>query len=175
MARKIRKRAARRRIKRKARKPRFISPVTRALERAGIKYKILPHRRTVYTAAEIAAERKRPARQIVKCIVLSDNLGNIVLACLPGDKRLRVGLVRDIMGTGKLEFVPEKQLRALTGQPLGTTAPIALKTAMPIVIDRSLAREPKVSISSGNLKFGIELKTADLLRLTGARIAKISE
>lgn len=160
-------------VKRAAKK--FVSPVTRALDKAGIAYTVLPHKKVVYTAAEIAEQRGRPVSSIVKCIVLADSAGNRVMACVPGNRKVRPALVRDVMGTGKLEFVPEKELRAITGQPLGTTAPVALKTAIPIVIDTALAKLDKLSLSSGNLRFGIELATGDLLRLTGARVATISE
>ena len=150
------------------------TPVTRYLLEHGVAFSPLPHSRAAYTSEEIAKERHRPTSSIVKCIVLTDG-ENSCIACVPGDRKVKAGLVRDVLGTGKLQFAGESLLRKLTGMPAGTTAPIGIKQTLPVIVDKKLAAKGKVSISSGNPKFGLELSVGDLIKLAGAKIAAISE
>ncbi len=150
------------------------TPVTKYLMEHGVAFNPLPHSRAAYTSEEIARERHRSASTIVKCIVLTDG-ENSCIACVPGDRKVKAGLVRDVLGTGKLQFAGETLLRKLTGMPAGTTAPIGIRENLPVVVDKKLAEKGKVSISSGNPKFGLELSVSELIKLSAAKVAAISE
>ncbi len=157
---------------RQARLPK--SPVVDALQELGAEFGIIRHGKAVYSAEDIAKARKRPISSVVKCILLTDGVSH-VMACISGDRRVDCPKVREVFGTGKLEFADEKDIRKLTGMPPGTTGPIGMKEELPVVVDRKLAARAKVSISSGDPKFGIELKGADLVKLGRAKVADISK
>ncbi len=152
----------------------YKSAVTEFLEKHKISFEVQPHKKDVWSAEDIAAQRKVPLKQVVKCLVLTDG-ANHVVACVPGDRKVKAGLVKQIAGTGKLEFLNEKHLKKITGHPLGTTSPVGLASKVPVVIDERLAKLKHVSISSGHKKFGIKVLTKDLLKVSGAQVAKISE
>lgn len=150
------------------------SPVIEALQKADAEFGVIRHGKAVYSADEIAKARKRPASTIVKCILLTDGVSHVV-ACISGDRRVDAPKVREMLGTGKLEFSDEKDIKKMTGMPPGTTSPIGMKEELPVVIDKKLADRARVSISSGDPKFGIELKSADLAKLSRAKVANISK
>ena len=150
------------------------SPVIEALQKADVEFGIIRHGKAVYSAEDIAKARKRPVASIVKCILLTDGISHVV-ACISGDRKVDAPKVRETFGTGKLEFADEKDIKKLTGTPPGTISPIGMKTELPVVIDKKLAEKAKVSISSGDPKFGIELRGSDLVKLSRAKIANISK
>ncbi len=152
----------------------YKSAVTEFLEKHKVSFEVQPHKKDVWSAEDIAKQRKVSLSQVVKCLVLTDGTNHVV-ACVPGDRKVKAGLVKQIAGTGKLEFLHEKHLKKVTGHPLGTTSPIGLASKVPVVIDARLAKLKHVSISSGHKKFGIKISTADLLKISGAQVAKISE
>lgn len=152
----------------------YKSAVTEFLEKHKVPFEVQPHKKNVWSAEDIARERKVSLSQVVKCLVLTDGTNHVV-ACVPGDRKVKAGLVKQIVGTGKLEFLHEKHLKKVTGHPLGTTSPVGLASKVPVIIDARLAKQKRLSISSGHKKFGIKISTADLLKASGARVAKISE
>ncbi len=178
VAKKVRK-IAHRKIKVAAKKvlattKKFKSSVTEFLEKHKVPFEVQPHKKDVWSAEDIAKQRKVSLSQVVKCLVLTDGTNHVV-ACVPGDRKVKAGLVKQIAGTGKLEFLHEKHLKKVTGHPLGTTSPVGLASKVPVIIDERLAKLKHVSISSGHKKFGIKVSTADLLKVSGAQVAKISE
>ena len=150
------------------------SIVIKALQKAKVPFEVLWHKKAAWTSDEIAKERKRPVASIVKCLVLTDGT-DYVVACLPGNMRVDTPKVREVLGTGKLEFAHEKVLKKLTGMAPGTSSPIGMKTELPVIVDKGLAKRAKVSISSGNPKFGLELSGKDLVKLSKAKVAAISK
>ena len=150
------------------------SPVIKALQKAKVPFEVLWHKKAAWTSDEIAKERKRHVASIVKCLVLTDGT-DYVVACLPGNMRVDTPKVREVLGTGKLEFAHENILKKLTGMAPGTSSPIGMKTELPVIVDKALAKRAKVSISSGNPKFGLELSGKDLVKLSKAKVAAISK
>jgi Cys-tRNA(Pro) deacylase len=151
-----------------------VSLVIKVLQEAKVPFEVLWHKKAAWTSDEIAKERKRPVASIVKCLVLTDGT-DYVVACLPGNMRVDTPKVREVLGTGKLEFAHEKMLKKLTGMAPGTSSPIGMKTELPVIVDKGLAKRAKVSISGGNPKFGLELSGKDLVKLSKAKVAAISK
>jgi Cys-tRNA(Pro) deacylase len=150
------------------------SPVTNFLKHHKIEFEILPHKKHVWAAEDVAKMRKRPLASVVKSIVLTDGKTSVV-ACVPGDRRIKARKVQKLLGTGKLEFADEKSLMKLTGHKLGTVAPIGLRKKLPVVLDKALLSRAKVNISAGKPGFGVELRTVNLAKLSLAKVADIKQ
>ena len=150
----------------------YSSPVMRALDAAGVPFRMLPHKRVAKTVALAAAERQVAVDEMVKCILLRDKAGRFVLAALPGDAELDVQRVRDCVdGYARLSFASPQEITEVTGFPLGSVAPLPLAQPIPVVVDnavRTLAAAGRpVNISSGDPLLGLELAAADLITLLG--------
>ena len=150
------------------------SPVLAALQRAGVPFEVLNHGKVAYTCEDAARLRNRPLNTLVKSLILTDGV-SFVMACIPGDMRIDAPKIREVFGTGKLEFAHEEDLKKLTGMQAGATAPVGMKKEIPVVIDSALLDSPKVNISGGSPAFGVEIRSADLLRITKAKVAGISK
>jgi Cys-tRNA(Pro)/Cys-tRNA(Cys) deacylase len=61
-----------------------------------------------------------------------------------------------------------------TGYVTGGISPIAQRKRLPVVIDESALDWPAVYCSAGQRGLEIELAPADLVRVTGARVAVIA-
>ena len=155
----------------------YHSRITDLLDRCGIAYRILPHNKPVFTVAEAARQRDVVMDEMVKSILLCDTRGQYVMACIGGDKRVDHRAVRRSLGDDwrRLHFADADEIVAVTGCVQGAVAPIGLPDDLPVLFDDDIARCRKVNISSGDLTFGLELETADLIRLARARFAPIAE
>lgn len=160
----------------------YASPVMQTLERAGVVFRLLPHKRIALTVALAAAERHVPEEEMVKCILLRDKAGRFVLAALTGATELDVQRIRSYAPeVSRLSFASPEEITRITGYPLGAVSPFSLGEQIPVVLDQSiealaLAGRP-VNISSGDPRLGLELAATDLIRLLGdqARIGDIGK
>ena len=150
------------------------SPVTNFLKHHKVEFEVLPHKKHVWSAEDLAKTRNRPLASVVKCIVLTDGKAHVV-ACVPGDKRIKARKVQKLLGLGKLEFAPEKTLGRMTGHMPGTLAPVALKKKLTVVLDKGILARAMVNISAGKKGFGVELHSKVLAILSGAKVADIKQ
>lgn len=142
--------------------------VMRVLSAQGVAFRLLPHLREAPTVALAAAERGVPEHEMIKCILLKDRQSRFVLACLAGDADLDTQKVRSAMPElSRLSFSTPDDITRVTGHVLGSVAPMSLREAIPVVLDRDLQRLERVNISSGDPRLGLELRLADLLRVLG--------
>lgn len=149
--------------------------VTQLLDKAGITYKLKPHKRPVYTSQEAAAERGVRLSQIVKTMLLKLPDGQVIVTLLPGNRQLDLKRVRKLVGVRKLSFVKREEVENLTGYIPGAISPLGMNHAYPLYLDETVLKEEWVDISSGEPDAGVELRSADLLRLVQATVATFSK
>jgi Cys-tRNA(Pro)/Cys-tRNA(Cys) deacylase len=155
--------------------------ITGLLDAAGVAYRRLPHDAPAHTVELAARQRDVVPETMVKSILLVDGAGRYVLACVPGHRRVdpqavRAYLIAHLDPTWRrLQFAGPAEIEAVTGCVQGAVAPLGLPPGLPVILDPSLAGRPKVSISSGDLMLGLEMDPADLIRLSGARLAPIAK
>jgi prolyl-tRNA editing enzyme YbaK/EbsC (Cys-tRNA(Pro) deacylase) len=99
------------------------------------------------------------------------------MACVSGNERLDPKAVRvHLAGDWKrLSFASAEEIRQVTGYVQGAVAPLGLPQEIPIVFDEAIARHARVNISSGDPMAGLELNPDDLIKLSGAQLATITE
>ncbi|MGE5602984.1 MAG: aminoacyl-tRNA deacylase [Nitrososphaerales archaeon] len=155
--------------------------VLEVLDEQGIPYRLLPHSEPVFTVEAAARQRGVVKEEMVKTILLRDRDGRYVVACVTGDARVDPRRVRESLATQapgqwrRLYFAGPDEILAVTGCPMGAVAPVGLPEAVPVLFDEAIVACARVSISSGDPMLGLELDPQDLLRVTGARLAAITE
>src|SRR5215216_3797868 len=77
-------------------------------------------------------------------------------------------------GSKRVEMVPLREVLDLTGYLRGAVTPLAIKRPFPVFIDETAELWPVVGISGGLRGLEILLAPADLIRVTGARLADIA-
>jgi len=149
--------------------------VTELLDGEGISYRLLPHSSEVHTCEEAAAERGAPLDEMIKCILLTDKKDYFCLACLPADQGLDPKLVREAVGSRRLQFASNEDIERVLGYQAGAVAPVALLTNVPVVFDYGIRDKVKVNMSSGDPSAGLELNSADLIRLVNPQFYNITK
>ncbi|MBS3121687.1 YbaK/EbsC family protein [Candidatus Woesearchaeota archaeon] len=149
--------------------------ITKLLNSKGIKYKLLPHTKPVFTCEDATKERNVPIDEMIKCILLVDKEKKYYLACLTSDKKLNLQKVRELVGCSRLSFAVKKDIEEVLGYQLGAIPPLLLKTTIPILFDKIILKKVKVNISSGNPSAGIELDSKTLIELVKPSLGDISD
>lgn len=148
--------------------------VAEALAGAGIDYRMKPHKRPVYTSENAARERGVALEQIVKTMILADKSGCCIVALLPGDRRLNIKKISKLL-RGKFQLMSADEVRKATGFVVGAISPVGLiSKGWEMVADTAVFDNEWVDISSGDPAAGIELRSADLLKLIKCRVEDIS-
>jgi Ala-tRNA(Pro) deacylase len=145
------------------------------LERAGARYELLPHARTESAVAEAEALGLPPS-EVAKTLVVATPDG-YVRAVLPASERLDMHKLRDLLERGKeIRLATEDELgRDYAEFELGAVPPFGGDRRDPVVVDTHLAERDEVVLEGASHEESLRLGTADLLRLTEARVAEICE
>ena len=153
------------------------SRITDVVDRHTIPYRVLPHSEPVYTVEAAAQQRGALVEEMVKSILLRDKKRRYVMACIPGNARLDPKAVRSHLPEGwkRLSFASSAEVLAVTGSVQGAVAPLGLPADIPVIFDQAIAGLNHVNISSGDPMAGLELDTGDLIAISGAQLAPISE
>lgn len=150
--------------------------VTAALDAQGVEYEILPHAHTESALAEAEALGVDPA-DVAKTLVVATAEG-YVRAVVPASERLDMRKLRELLGEGKKEvqLASEEDLARDYGEfELGAVPPVGGSRSDPVVIDRQLAGRESLVLEAGSHDESIRIARVDLVRVTGAQIADISE
>jgi Ala-tRNA(Pro) deacylase len=150
--------------------------VTAALEAQGVEYELLPHRHTESALAEAEALGVDPA-DVAKTLVVATAEG-YVRAVLPASERLDLRKLRELLGEGKKEvhLASEDDLARDYGEfDLGAVPPFGGSRRDPVVIDQRLTARESIVLEAGSHDESIRIGRTDLIRVTEAQVADISE
>lgn len=151
--------------------------ITRLLDAHNVAYRVLPHSEPVFTVEAAARQRGVVKEAMVKSILLRDRNGRYVMACVTGHARVDPKAVRAQLPEEwkRLRFATAEEILAVTGCVQGAVTPLGLPQDVSVIFDEGIARQEMVTISSGDVMAGLELRSKDLISVAGARLAPIAE
>ncbi len=152
------------------------TPATAALAKAGVSFTLHPYehdpRAEAYGEEAAAALGVVPERIFKTLIATVD--GKLACGVVPVAGQLSLkSLAAAVSGKKAAMADPSAAARA-TGYVVGGISPIGQKSPIPIVVDRSAEQFPTVFVSAGKRGLQVELAPADLVRVSGARLADIA-
>lgn len=150
--------------------------LTAALDAQGVEYEVLPHAHTESALAEAEALGVSPA-DVAKTLVVATAEGYL-RAVVPASERLDLRKLGDLLGERKKEvhLASEDDLARDYGEfPLGAVPPVGGSRRDPVVIDRRLAEREMLVLEAGSHDESIRIAREDLVRVTGAKVADISQ
>jgi Ala-tRNA(Pro) deacylase len=150
--------------------------LTRALEAEGVAYELLPHGHTESALAEAEALGLDPT-DVAKTLVVETPDG-YTRAVLPASERLDLRKLGDLLGAGKKQVHLASEDALARDYPefdLGAVPPLGGSRSDPVVVDSRLAERDSVVLEAGSHDESIRVAGADLVRLTGAQVADISQ
>ena len=148
-----------------------MTPAVEAAKRAGISFRLHESEGVEVGdgdyATAVAAALERPAAQLFKTLVASVD-GTLSLFIVPADRQL------DLRAAGKrAQLAGKAEAERATGYVVGGISPLGLRKRLPATIDASVYEWETVLVSAGRRGLQIELAPADLIALTGARVAEV--
>jgi Ala-tRNA(Pro) deacylase len=144
------------------------------LDRAGIDFDLIEHRRTE-TAGDEARAIGVQLDEVAKTIVVASG-ERFVRAVLPASARLDLHKVRELLDDNRARLASEEELvLAYPMYELGAVPPFGMPAGDRVLLDRRLAERDFVVLEAGSHSESVRLKTADLLTLSAAEIEEIAE
>lgn len=146
-----------------------------ALAAAGLDCRIVEHATTARTSADAATLLGCDVAQIAKSLVFrrGANGDGAVLVIASGANRVDeakvAALVAAPIGRADAAFV-----RQVTGYAIGGIPPLGHATAMPVLVDRSLAAFDVVYAAGGTPHALFPIAPADLVRASGGIVADVA-
>ncbi|WP_408021450.1 Cys-tRNA(Pro) deacylase [Sinomonas humi] len=112
-----------------------------------------------------------PAR-VFKTLMV-DVSGKLCVAVVPVSGSLDLKATAAAFGAKKAAMADPAAAERRTGYVLGGVSPLGQRQASPTAVDDSALEHATIFVSGGRRGFDIELAPADLVRLTGASVARL--
>jgi Cys-tRNA(Pro)/Cys-tRNA(Cys) deacylase len=149
-----------------------MTPAVEAAKRGGVDFRLHEYDGVTVGdgdyAVAVAAALERPPQQLFKTLVASVD-GTLAVFIVPAGRQL------DLRAVGKRATLADRaQAERATGYVVGGISPLGQRRKLPATLDESALEWETILVSAGKRGLQIELSPADLVRLTGARLAAIS-
>ena len=154
-----------------------VNNITRLLDSRKISYSVFETPVEKLGALEAAQFLNVTPEVVFKTIVVTRDKGKKpILALIPGSRTVDLKLLAAFLGEKKVHLPTEREAERLTGLQAGGISPLALiNKGFQVVIDALAQTYPEIHVSGGQRGLNIKLPVADLIKLTNARIASISQ
>jgi len=147
------------------------TPAIAAAARAGVAFAVHEYRhdpRTESFGLEAVEKLGLDAARVFKTLV-ADVDGALTVAVVPVEAQL------DLRALGKrARMADASAAERATGYVAGGISPLGQRRALPTVVDASALDHETIHVSAGRRGLELELAPADLVELTGARVAPIA-
>ncbi|WP_141577013.1 Cys-tRNA(Pro) deacylase [Actinomadura sp. WMMA1423] len=152
------------------------TPATVAAAKAGVEFTL--HAYEVDPNAESYGEAAAdalgvPHDRLFKTL-LAEVDGNLTVGVVPVSSTLDLKALAAAAGGKKARMADARDAERATGYVVGGISPLGQRRRLPTVVDESVSGLATVYVSAGRRGLQIELVPADLVRLTGARVALIA-
>lgn len=148
----------------------------RVLEGAKMAYEVHPYDEGERDAETIAGMLGVPAGQVFKTLVVARPPAKPLLIMVPADRQLDLKKLAKVMGEKKLKLASHNEAEALTGLQVGGISALALlNKGFVMLLDESAKSYDELYVSGGQRGLDLKLKTADLVKVTKARLVDVSE
>ena len=145
------------------------------LDKAGIAYELRSFEASAFTAEEAAEKMSLPPDDIWKTLVARGERTGVLMAIVPGPRNLSLRKLAQVAGDKRAEMVDVSELQRLTGFLKGGVSPLGGRREYPIYVDQSIHQHARVSISAGQRGLQILIAPDDLIRVTHATVADLTE
>lgn len=152
------------------------TPVTAALQRLGIDYRVLVHPQPVYTAEDAAAARGVALSQVTKAMIVTAEGGGWWCVLIPGHRRLDLSQVAETLSRSGARLAKPREVERVTGYRVGAISPLGLlEKEIHFLLDRAVLAQEWITISAGTPEAGILLRSRDLLRALNPTLGTFTE
>lgn len=144
------------------------------LAREGVDAQLLELQVPMKTAESAAQELGIAVGGIFKSLVLRTDTGEVLVAVLPGDKRVDFKAVARVAGCAKVSFASEELALQETGYPPGGTPPLGYPKPLRVLLDEALFQYPEGYGGGGRPELLLRIRPQELLRVTKGTVGHVS-
>ncbi len=147
----------------------------RLLDRAGIKYELIPYRvdEEHLDAIHVAEELGEPIGQVFKTLVLRGDRTGILVCVVPGDGEVDLKAAAHASGNKRVEMLHLKELLPTTGYIRGGCSPIGMKKEYPVFIHQTCRNYASIYVSAGIRGLQLKIDPEDLIQFTRAQVVDL--
>ncbi|MGH2842676.1 MAG: YbaK/EbsC family protein [Solirubrobacteraceae bacterium] len=147
------------------------------LDRHGASYRLIEHAPEGSTEA-VSELRGNRVAEAAKCIVLRVKVGKkltrYVLAVIPGDRRVNLAAIKELLDGTYVGFVETETAERLAPSPTGTVLPFAFEPELELIVDPDLLSAETLYFNAARLDRSIALDVADYRRIAQPTLASIA-
>lgn len=144
----------------------------RIIEKEGAEYKVHSYDGGALSGVEVAAVLGEDVASVYKTLVTTAGSGKFYVFVIPVAAELDLKKAAKAAGEKAVEMLPQKQLLPVTGYIHGGCSPVGMKKLFPTFFDSS-AEGKIIYVSGGKVGLQVQLSCADLMRITGAKLADV--
>ncbi|MBN1203854.1 MAG: YbaK/EbsC family protein [Myxococcaceae bacterium] len=126
------------------------------------------------TAEAAAVQLGAPVGSIFKSLVLKADTGEVLVAVLPGDKRVDLKAIRRLVGCKQLSFASAQLVLEATGYPAGGTPPLGYPQPLRVIVDEALLQYSEGYGGGGRPELLLQIRPQELVRASRATVARVS-
>lgn len=150
--------------------------VMRILEREGIAHSVHTYSpETGIDGVSVARALGQDPQAVFKTLVTQGKSRALYVFVIPVAQTLSLKRAAAACGEKAVDMLPQKLLLPSTGYVHGGCSPVGMKKPLPTFIDETAQLFDTVCVSAGKIGAQIELAPDDLLRLTKAAYAALTE
>ena len=137
-----------------------------ALRREGVEfvprlYRYEEHGGTAVAARELGVEE----HQVIKTLVMEDDVGKPFIILMHGDKEVSTKNLARILNVKSVKPCDPRTVERHTGYRVGGTSPFGTRKPLPVYMEETIAGLPRIYINAGGRGILAEMSPADLIRV----------
>ena len=150
--------------------------VARLLDKAGIKYNLIPYEfdENDLAAQHVADSLGQPIERVFKTLVLHGDKTKHIVCVVPGNTEVNLKALAKVSGNKKVEMIAMKDLLGVTGYIRGGCSPIGMKKKFPTYFHSTATTFETIYVSAGVRGLQVEIAPGDLIGFVGGVLAEVA-
>ena len=150
--------------------------VARLLDKAGIKYSLIPYEfdENDLAAQHVAECLGQPIERVFKTLVLHGEKTKHIVCVVPGNTEVNLKALAKVSGNKKVEMIAMKDLLVVTGYIRGGCSPIGMKKKFPTFFHSSALEFETIYVSAGVRGLQVEIAPEDLIRFVDGCVCEVA-
>lgn len=150
--------------------------VARLLDKAGIKYNLIPYEfdENDLAAQHVADSLGQPIERVFKTLVLHGDKTKHIVCVVPGNTEVNLKALAKVSGNKKVEMIAMKDLLGVTGYIRGGCSPIGMKKKFPTYFHSTATDFETIYVSAGVRGLQVEIAPGDLIEFVGGLVFEVA-
>lgn len=150
--------------------------VARLLDKAGIKYNLIPYEfdENDLAAQHVADSLGQPIERVFKTLVLHGDKTKHIVCVVPGNTEVNLKALAKVSGNKKVEMIAMKDLLGVTGYIRGGCSPIGMKKKFPTYFHSTAMDFETIYVSAGVRGLQVEIAPGELIGFVGGMVSEVA-